>query len=214
MKPIHAIAVGLCAVALSGCAVLRNPVTGTTAPSPTLLAAWQAHAEDVSQIESFTVLGRAASSAIGFKADLRWKQKVDGSFEMRVAGPFGARAAELSGDLDQVQVRIGDEPKESTADPEAWLRKALGVPLPVAGLRWWALGLPAPNSHYDMLLNQDGRALRIIQNGWELDFPDYRDAGPYTLPRRIDARNGDTRVIVLADRWAGLRQGGASDTLH
>lgn len=204
MSAARAIAVALCAAAISGCALFRPAPVGTAAPSPRLLAAWQSHAQLVSSVESFTVLGRAASSAIGFKADLRWKQNPDGSFAMRVAGPFGARAARLSGTRDAVVVRVGQEQAESTRDPEAWLEQALGVRLPVAGLRWWALGLPSPDSHYDLLLNPDGRALRIVQDGWELDYPDYREAEQFTLPRKIVARNGETRLIVLADRWLGL----------
>lgn len=200
----RALAVAICATAISGCALLGPQPIPTKAPSRELLAAWAEHSQQVSTIKSFTVLGRAASSAIGFKADLRWKQDPDGSFAMRVAGPFGARAAQLSGTREQVLVRIGDEQSESTTDPEIWLQAKLGVRLPVGGLRWWALGLPSPESRYDMLLNPQGQALRIVQDGWELDYPEYRDSGGYSLPRRIEARNGDTRVIVLADRWRGL----------
>lgn len=204
MRRFRAIVVALCVAALPGCALLRPSSLPTTAPDAALLARWDAHTARISTIDAFTVRGRAAASAIGFKADLRWKQEADGRFAMRVAGPFGARAAELSGDAQSVQVRVGDEPPRATTDPEAWLHKALGAPLPVRGLRWWALGLPSPHSHYDMLLDPEGRALRIEQDGWALDFPDYRATAGYMLPRRIDARHGDTRVIVLADHWSGL----------
>lgn len=190
--------------ALPGCALLRPAVQGQPATT-TQSAAWQERVALLSPIDRFVLQGRVASGALGFKADLRWKQHPDGRFEMRVAGPFGARAAELAGDMQQVRVRTGDDATTVTTDPEAWLEQALGVRLPVRGLRWWALGLPDPDVHSDVLIDPaTGRALRIVQNGWELDYAEYREADARDLPRRIEARNGDTRVLVLADQWTQL----------
>lgn len=190
--------------ALPGCALLRPQVEGTPA-STAQSAAWVQRVALLSPVDRFVLQGRVASGALGFKADLRWKQHADGRFEMRVAGPFGARAAELAGDTQEVRVRTGDDATTITTDPEAWLERALGVRLPVRGLRWWALGLPAPESHSDVLIDPaSGRALRIVQNGWELDYAEYRLADSRDLPRRIEARNGDTRVLVLADQWSQL----------
>lgn len=190
--------------ALPGCALLR-PQPGTAPANTAQQAAWQERVARITPIDRFTMQGRVAGGALGFKADLRWKQHADGRFEMRVAGPFGARAAELAGDALQVTVRTGHDAATVTTDPEAWLEQALGVRLPVRGLRWWVLGLPAPDSAHDILLDPvNGRALRIAQNGWELSYLEYRNADSLDLPRRIEARNGDTRVLVLADRWSQL----------
>lgn len=190
--------------ALPGCALLRPAIPSQPA-STTQSAAWQERVALLSPIDRFVLQGRVASGALGFKADLRWKQHPDGRFEMRVAGPFGARAAELAGDMQQVRVRTGDDATTVTTDPEAWLEQALGVRLPVRGLRWWALGLPDPDVHSEVLIDPaSGRALRIVQNGWELDYAEYREADARDLPRRIEARNGDTRVLVLADTWSQL----------
>lgn len=199
--------------ALPGCALLRTS-PGTAPASAAQQAAWQEHVARISPVNRFTMQGRVAGGALGFKADLRWKQHADGRFEMRVAGPFGARAAELAGDALQVTVRTGDAAATVTTDPEAWLEQALGVRLPVRGLRWWALGLPAPGSAHDILLDPaSGRALRITQNGWELSYLEYRPADALDLPRRIEARNGDTRVVVLADRWSQLPLAPAAPTV-
>ncbi|MGQ0620795.1 MAG: lipoprotein insertase outer membrane protein LolB [Panacagrimonas sp.] len=187
---------------LSGCASL--PGSGSAPASPDQLKAWEARSENLARIDRFVVNGRVASGALGFKADLRWKQLPDGRFELRVAGPFGARAAELSGDIREVRVRTGNDAVTTTADPEAWLEQALGCRLPVRGLRWWALGLPDPQSRYDLLLDANGRATHIAQNDWMLDYIEYRMVDGVDLPRRIEARNGDTRVTLLADRWSDM----------
>lgn len=193
--------------ALTGCASLPGARPGSEPASASQLQAWAARNENLSRIDHFVVNGRVASGALGFKADLRWKQLADGRFELRVAGPFGARAAELSGDAQEVRVRTGNDATTTTADPEAWLEQALGCRLPVRGLRWWALGLPDPQTRYDLLLDADGRATHITQNDWELDYVEYRVVDGVDLPRRIEARNGDTRVTLLADRWTDLAPG-------
>lgn len=201
MKRFAAIAALL--AALSGCAPQATRPDAPP-PDPVRQQAWQQRIERLAQIDRFTVTGRVASSALGFKADLRWKQNPDGTFAMRVAGPFGARAAELSGNPSWVQVRTGDDTRTTTTDPEAWLEQAIGCRLPVLGLRWWALGLPSPGTADDLVLDASGRAAYIRQNGWELAYTEYAATEGLELPRRIEAKNGDTRVLLLADRWTDL----------
>ncbi|MGQ0699445.1 MAG: lipoprotein insertase outer membrane protein LolB [Panacagrimonas sp.] len=201
---IRAFVLAVIVAALSGCALLRPRSVETPPHSPASLAAWNVRVVQLQKLSRFTVQGRVASGALGFKADLRWKQYENGRFEMRLAGPFGAGAAELSGDARRVQVRTGEDETITTADPEAWLEQQLGVRLPVTGLRWWALGLPEPNAKHQVVLDTSGRALRIVQNGWELNYPEYRVEPPLDLPRRIEAVNGDTRVLLLADAWSGF----------
>lgn len=198
---IRGTALAALAAILCGCAGL-NAGPRSIAASPEQLGAWEARSRSLSQILQFVVVGRVASGALGFKADLRWKQHPEGRFELRVAGPLGARAVELSGDAYEVLVRTGAQGETRTADPEAWLQQALGCRLPVRGLRWWALGLPDPQTRYDLLLDAQGRAVRIAQNDWELDYVEYRFVDGLELPRRIEARSGDTRVTLLADRWS------------
>lgn len=199
----HLLILAVLVTTLSGCALFR-PKPVEAPPSPAALAAWNERVVKLQAVHQFTLQGRVASGALGFKADMRWKQFDDGRFEMRLAGPFGAGAAELAGDVHTVRVRTGDQ-VSTTADPEAWLEQALGVRLPVTGLRWWALGLPSPESDHQMVLDAAGRALRIVQNGWELTYPEYSTLLPLDLPRRIEAVNGDTRVLVLADTWSGMQ---------
>ena len=191
---------------LPGCALLRSQSGDFPdgVASPKVQAQWNMRINELHHLDQFVLQGRIASGALGFKADLRWKQMRGGRFELRLSGPFGAGAAELSGDARRVQVRTGDDAPAVTANPEAWLEEALGVRLPVSGLRWWVMGLPAPGQAKQVQLDSAGRALRIVQNGWELDYPEYRRSGDIDLPRRIEARNGDTRVLVLADTWGGL----------
>lgn len=200
---VRLLLLAVCLAALSGCALLR-PAPPPETVTPQARAAWEQRQARLSQVDGFVVQGRVASSAVGFRADLRWRQFADDRFDMRLSGPFGAGAAELSGSADHILVRQGDQPPQLATDPEAWLERALGVRLPVRGLRWWALGLPDPAVPHHLQLDAEGRIQYLAQADWELVYLEYRSQDGIDLPRRIDARSGDTRVIVLADRWEAL----------
>lgn len=163
-------------------------------------AAYARHEAQILGIESFQVDGRAASAELGFRADLRWLERADRHYELRLAGPFGAGAVELRGDPYLVEVR-SSEGVQQTADPEGWIRNRYGWTLPISGLRYWALGIPNPQLPSQPSLDAQGRLASLIQSGWKLTYSEYRREGEYDLPRRFEADNGQVRLKLLIDRW-------------
>ena len=190
------IAVLLAGFTLGGCAT--NP------PSPgdheTALRHWDRHRQAVTALDSFQLRGRLAGSALGARADLRWQQAADGRFSLRVSGPFGAGALTLRGNAQQVQVNSRDG-EFHTDDPEGWLREKLGWSLPLANLRWWALGLPAPSAGAQLEVNAEGEIVSLRQAGWQLRYENYRDALGQRLPGRLRAQQGEVEFRLLADQW-------------
>ena len=163
-------------------------------------AAYARHEAQILSIETFQVDGRAASAELGFRADLRWLERADRHFELRLAGPFGAGAVELRGDPFMVEVR-SSEGVQQTADPEGWIRNRYGWTLPLSGLRYWALGIPNPRLPSQPSLDAQGRLATLIQAGWKLTYSEYHREGEYDLPRRFEADNGQVRLKLLIDRW-------------
>src|SRR3546814_14480614 len=84
-------------------------------------------------------------------------------FEIRIAGPFGAGAVAISGTPDHVEIRTKDG-IEHTDDPQAWLFQRAGWSFPIAGLRWWVLGLPAPNAPAQIELDAQGRLAALTRS--------------------------------------------------
>ncbi len=162
--------------------------------------AWSRHQATIAEIEGFLITGRVASAELDLRADLRWLQQSDRYFELRLAGPFGAGAVELRGDPSQVEVRSGDG-VEQTASPEAWIRQRYGWTLPIAGLRYWALGIPDPAAPSQPVLDAQGRLASLVQNGWTLTYSEYKREGEYDLPRKFEADNGRIKLKLLIDRW-------------
>ncbi|AXQ28601.1 outer membrane lipoprotein LolB [Solimonas sp. K1W22B-7] len=185
---------------LAGCALFKGPQMSQT-PSESL---WQERRAALERIDRFALQARVASNgSLGMKGDLRWQQNPDGSFDLRVAGPFGVGALSIVGTPSLVEVR-SREGSQVTNEPEAWLRRKLGWTFPIAGLRYWALGLPAPGSPAVIELDAEGEIAALEQDGWRLEYDEYQPAGPVSLPRRLQLAKPEVTIKLVADRWDGL----------
>jgi outer membrane lipoprotein LolB len=189
----------LLAAVIGGCAALPAVEGDRTRAE----ARWQEHQAALGRIAGFELNGRLAGSAIGARADIAWQQSADGSYRIRVSGPFGAGALSLRGDDTQVEIHSRDG-VTVTQDPAAWLYRQLGWTLPLTHLRWWALGMPAPSSPAQLRIDGAGHAVELRQDGWVLHYPEYHAAAATAgaLPRRLEARIGELEFRLLADRWS------------
>lgn len=201
MTGLRALVAPVLLLLLSACAAVTPPLRSDGG------AAWQAHREALAAITSFSLEGRAASGGANpVKADLRWKQQADGRFDLRLAGPFGAGAVAIAGTGQEVEIRSKDG-VDTTNDPEAWLYARAGWTVPIRGLRWWALGLPAPDSPARAHFDAEGRLARLEQDGWTFLYLEYQDAQGLSLPRRVEAANAQITLKLIIDRWEGLSRG-------
>lgn len=161
---------------------------------------------ELQQIHSFAVQGRIAGGVLGIKGDVHWQQNADDSFSLRISGPFGMGASSISGTPQQVVVHSGDG-KTQVTDPQLWLQQNLGWNLPIARLRYWVLGLPAMDSPVQLSsYNDDGTLMELQQDGWQIDYTEYLNAGGYTLPRKLQISHADATFRVVIDDWSGLPQ--------
>ena len=138
---------------------------------------WEARNTQLQNVSQFLMQARASYGRLmPVKADLRWQQNADDTFEIRVSGPFGVGATTISGRPDSVEVRTRNGTYQSN-DPEQWIQAKMGWTLPLAGLRFWALGVPSPHSDAEVDLDREGRALLLEQDGWTLNYTEYQQAG-------------------------------------
>lgn len=188
------------ALLLAGCATLppSDPRQGEAE------ARWAAQRQSLEQLDHFTLQGRIASGgAFGLTGALRWVQNADGSFDLSLSGPFGAGAVSIAGTPQSVVVRTG-EGVTNTSDPEGWIKDRIGWTFPVAGLRWWVLGLPSPHTNAQMDLDAAGQPLTLRQDGWRLEYTEYQSINGLTLPRKFKAANAEAVIKVVVDRWTDL----------
>ena len=129
----------------------------------------------------------------GFSGALRWVQS-GSKARLELDGPLGVGGARY--DLDP-----------ATLDGAA-LGQALGVPVPVASLRYWLLGVPDPALAAEESLEAGtARLAALRQAGWSVVYARYAPV-PGTrleLPQRIEVTREGVRLRLLVEGWQGVR---------
>ena len=163
---------------------------------------WQARQHVLAGIRNWGFTGRIALSdgKDGFNGSLNWQQRRD-FFDARLSGPLGAGAVRVAGDAKRIEVTDGDGAVTELPDAERDLQNIYGWQVPLASLRYWALGIPDPASRAKTEVSADGTLLGLQQGGWKVSIDQYRDAAGQRMPRRITAVRDATRVRLVIDRW-------------
>jgi outer membrane lipoprotein LolB len=162
---------------------------------------WETRRAVLSRIDDWQFKGRIGVRAgdEGFNANLRWEQQGD-LFHAAVSGPLGIGKVRMEGEGGTVTVTDNDGKVHQLEDADAELRELYGWTLPVASLRYWALGLPDPASPAATEFT-GGRLARLEQRDWTVRFSDYEEEAGQLMPRRMTATNHDTRVRLVIDDW-------------
>lgn len=166
---------------------------------------WESRRQILGAVRDWSFDGRLAVSNgdDGFNGNLRWNQKRQ-RFDARLSGPFGAGAVQIKGSGQRVTVTEKDGTVTRLGHAERDLEARYGWRIPVASLRYWALGIPDPALPAETDVGDDGQLRRMEQGGWTVTIDRYRDGGGQPMPRRMTAVNAGTRVRLVIDRWAFL----------
>jgi len=175
---------------LGGCATAPPGPAPSPAPPP------------ASPSDSWTLAGRIAvhEGDQGWFAGLRWHQSPRG-YRLRLQGPLGQGALELTGGPGGVTLRTADGRVSHAASPQALLKQATGVSMPVAGLRYWVRGRADPRTPASASRDSAGRLQVLRQDGWRIRYDAYTRAGGGALPSRLRLDRGNVRVRLVIDHW-------------
>jgi outer membrane lipoprotein LolB len=166
------------------------------------LSDWESRQKILVGVDEWEFAGRIGVSAgdEGFNGQLRWRQ--DGVvFRARINGPLGVGTVFINGDRREITVTDRDGVVTELHNAEVELRQMYGWTIPVASLRFWALGIPDPASPAETEFGEDGQLSTLRQQDWEVEFTQYREGGGQLMPRRLTAVNDDVKVILVIDSW-------------
>jgi outer membrane lipoprotein LolB len=181
---------------LAGCATTRQSVELPEFDD------WQQRSAVLGSLRDWEFIGRIAVKAgdDGFNGKFNWAQK-DENFDATVGGPLGIGTVRIEGDGRTVTLTDKGGDKRILRDVESELRYRYGWTIPVASLRYWALGIPDPSMTATTEFDEEGRLIWLRQSSWIVEISQYRDGGGQPMPRILSATNVETRVRLVIDRW-------------
>ena len=188
----------LTAVALAGCETLRELLPTERTPTT-----WQAHSHAVSRLETWTMLGTAVvrSGGRASRVTVQWRQAKD-NYHLRFTTRLGAGLFEIEGSNAGVEATFSDGRSVRADSPEALLEQELGWSVPLAGLRHWIVGVPAPGgSPATMQFDGQGRLAALEQDGWSVTYEEYGGLDDLALPKRVRFDGESVEGTVVIRRW-------------
>ena len=185
-----------CAILLlaSGCAALPPAVDA---------GSWPARRAELQALEAWTLDGRVAVATAeeGFSGGLAWRQQ-GAAAAIDLRGPLGGAGFAIR--LDGTQMTVTDADGVSITGEEArnYVASRFGAPLPVAELRYWLVGVPAPDQPYEENIGTDGRLAMLEQAGWRMRYGRYNPVGRVQLPSRIEILTKTARLRLVVSKWS------------
>ena len=192
-----------CLVLLAGCQT-APPAVPRAVVGPGADAPWAQQRMALESFANYSLAGRVAVAANGqgFSAGLRYAQQPHRS-DLALDGPLGIGGLriELEGDALRIFTSRGEQLDGVAARAE--LERRLGFALPLAELRWWLLGVPAPGADaIEAAPDAPGGPLAAFeQGGWQVRIDSRAPALGFALPKRLTAERDGARLKLLVETW-------------
>jgi outer membrane lipoprotein LolB len=184
----------LAVLATAGCAGLPRP-----APMP---GEWEERAGRLAMVEQWSVRGRIAAKTEtdAFNGSVVWTQ-ADNFVSFNFRAPLGVGGFRLAGNDDHMMLYASNGEVWELAQPERELRERTGWSIPLAGLRFWMLGLPDPGSAANVEYGDRGFLRRLEQQGWSVSYDAYKQVQGEWLPHKLVVETTGVRLRLAVDRW-------------
>ncbi|CAG0955593.1 Outer-membrane lipoprotein LolB [Methylophilaceae bacterium] len=201
---------------LAGCSLMQpRPVADQPLPAPagTPAELHQIHLGQLKNIRTFYLHGRIGiqTEGKGTSGATRWRHRPEVD-DISMLSPVGGTLAKIISGADGVTLTTNDGKMFQASDAQSLTQQHLGWSLPLQGLPDWALGRPTAKLTEYMEWDAWGRIVKLQQDGWEIEYPEYMQAGGYNLPRKVNLRSSKLTLKLIIERWDELGTATASDT--
>lgn len=140
--------------------------------------------------------GRLAllSKKDGWSASIDWLHDA-GAEEISLSGPLGQGATRIRLTESLATIDRGNGDVRTSAQPDEFVNRQLGVFVPVHSLRYWVVGWPEPDRGAD----ETDSGFR--QSGWLVEYAQMQSVGDWGMPRKITVSNGQVKLKLIIDQW-------------
>lgn len=135
----------------------------------------------------------------GFSANLSYQQVGD-DYAIELWGPLGQGRTRILGNAGRVTVTDGSGAVIEGGDPEAVMQRQLGWSLPLAVLRYWAAGQPAPDAPI-RAGGGDADSRFFEQLGWRVDARRLTRQHQAMLPALVVLESDGLRARLALRDW-------------
>lgn len=138
---------------------------------------------------------------------MRWKKSPDEQ-EVTLTGPFGGGVILLTENAAGFVLRDNRGDEYFDRDAEQLLEQVTGWRLPVNGLAYWVRGAAVPDTPVTVELDNEGRAKKLVQQGWQISYLKYENYNGLSLPGRMllehipdDSQSEKLEVRLALNNW-------------
>jgi outer membrane lipoprotein LolB len=190
---------------LAGCVTTAPRAPLPPAERDAAVARQESREAALSQHARWNLQGRVALSngRRGGSGRIDWQQDGD-AYRVALSAPITRQSWRIEGDAGSARLEGLDGGPRVGADAARVLREATGWEIPVRALAAWVRGARAAQAGAaQMEFADDGHLARLQQDGWTLDYGDWRPSSiaGLELPMRVNAERGDARVRLVVDDW-------------
>ena len=164
---------------------------------------WSTHLEQMQALSEWqaqmVIYGQ--DRAEKFKLRLLWEQQGD-RYQIKIKDFIGRTVAVFEGVPGQVSLKTSKGQHYQGEDADQLIEELLNLPIRISGMRYWLLGVPAPESAYQLLqVSADGLAAKIEQQGWQLKYLAYSQQSGQRLPSQAEFSIDEVRLRAEISQW-------------
>jgi outer membrane lipoprotein LolB len=159
------------------------------------------HRPAQAELVPFAFNGRVATKHNGERtsAGVRWTHR-GVEDEILLLAPLGQTVARIFSDAQGVLLEASGK-QYFEQDAETLTERVLGWHLPLAGMRYWVLALPAGGTAAVIERAENGQVSVLRQDGWEIKYTRYAAETPESLPLRLTLQRNGMEMQLLIDEW-------------
>lgn len=141
----------------------------------------------------------------GGSGRLQWRESPDYT-RMDFHGTLGRGAWRLEADGEGARLELADGSAYRDRTVDQLVQQQVGWEIPVESLSWWVRGMAAPGDSKDVWFDERGNLTRLNQDGWAIEFGNYKTFGEFEMPVRLTAQQADWKVKLIVRRWELARE--------